>query len=227
MSHEIIHDPVVGLPRPRRAGGSGAHLPLPASPGPALDLEARSGCATRPLRSGSRSTRVSTPITLVTVALVALLAGAAVGDAHAGHAARTQLAAGTRVLLWADATEVPGDGVGEPESVGLSALPVSLVVTGSPVTVSRLLFGVGEADASPALALRPGVRLSTDLVLRPDCAVLGRDGGHPAAFTQARAVVRLPGAAGLREVPLDVLGDPSAVLLSLLAPCADDSYRVG
>jgi hypothetical protein len=245
MSREVIADPLVGVPRPRASRFpvlvSAAAAPTAIAPTTPRDAEPAAGSLDAAIGLGALGldalgldpvrpdpVRPAPPrrwVALMTVALLALLAGAAVGDTHARRAAQDQLLAGTRVLLWADGTELPGDG--DAESADLSALPVTLVVAGSPVTVLRLLLGAGEADASPALVLRPGVRVSADLKLHPDCVVLGRDGGHPAAFATARAVVRMPGESQLREVPLDVLGDPSAVTLSLLAPCTADNYGVG
>jgi len=219
--------PVVPRPRP---GAAGACAPAMGAPNGAdrlcEDLDRLPTALGPPVRAGlgagdpARGRRWVIPATVICVALTALACGAAAGDAHARLAAADQVVAGTRVLMWADDATVPG-GDGIPLTTP-PPLPVGLMVAGSPVTVLRLLLGTGDADVS--LALRPGARRRAEVRLRPDCAALGRDGGDPAAFASARAVVRLTGRPGLRQVPLDVLGNPSAVMLSLLAPCAAGTF---
>jgi len=213
MSREIIADPVAKLPRPRTAPG-----------GPAVEFELPAPDDGPPVAPAPDGRQRVTAIAALLAVLAALLVGAVAGDRHASDLGRRQAAAGTRVLIWADDEQVPGDGEGE--SGRHPTLRVSLAVTAGPVTVLRLLLGAGTAEAT-GLQARPGAVLSTDLALRPDCAALARTGADPRPLRSARAVIRIPGLEGVREVPVDVLGDPAAVMLPLLAPCAADGYGTG
>jgi hypothetical protein len=239
MSHEVMADepaPRSGTSRPDTALDPGFVADLDvARTGP--DAATASRVGRRPHGPSGRTTWLSqerarwipdrwlrrsvTPIALVTVALVALGVGAFAGDSQAWSAARGELLAGTRVLLWADSM---GSVTRTPGGQGPFTVQATLASAGSPVSLQRLHLGVGDGTVRPEVALRPGTKASTKLQLRPDCDVLGRNGPDPALLGGARAVVRLPGTRRTQEVPLDVVGDASSVLLSLLAPCSSGGY---
>jgi hypothetical protein len=80
------------------------------------------------------------------------------------------------------------------------------------------------------VTLRPGRSATAELTLHPDCGALGSDPrAEPAlasSTTSAHAVVRAPGSTTSREVPLDVVGDPSGLILTLMAGCSSSAADV-
>jgi hypothetical protein len=205
VSREVIADPVAAVPRPRTA----------------VEFDLCRPDGDPPATTVAVGPRRLTAIASVLAVLTALVGGAVAGDRHATDLARRQAAAATRVLVWSDGEQLPGDADGE--SGRHPTLRVSLAVTGGPVTVLRLLLGAGTAEAT-ALQVRPGAPVDTELALRPDCAALTSTGADPRTLGAARALVRIDHLEGVREVPLDVLGDPAAVMLPLLAPCTAGGY---
>jgi hypothetical protein len=153
------------------------------------------------------------------VAVASLGIGVLGGSGYAQQTARHQREADTRVLLWVDGAQVPG----EAQPGAPVVLRVNLIVTGAPLVLDRVMLGAGEGDSLGGVTLLPGRQAAADLALRPDCAAAARSGaGRVEPAAHLRAVVRAAGSARTREVPLDVLADPSALWMSLLAPCAGD-----
>ncbi|HEY6793541.1 MAG TPA: hypothetical protein VI248_02540 [Kineosporiaceae bacterium] len=153
---------------------------------------------------------------LAAVAVASLGVGVLGGSGYAQQTARTQRDAETAVMLWADSADVPG----EAEPGAPAVLRVTLAVTGAPVVVDRVLLGAGEGDSPNGVALVPGRPVPADLVVHADCSTVSRDAaGLVTRPGNLRAVIHRDGSSRHREVPLNVLADPSAVMLSLLAPC--------
>jgi len=161
------------------------------------------------------------------LAVGCLAVGALGGSTWSRQGAQQQLDAATHVFLWTDGTQVPGDpslgdGTAAPDGTAVPStrLRVTLMATGTPVILERVLLGDGQGESPAGVTLLPGVEATADLDLRPDCAAFSRDGeGVVARLGQQRAVVRPAGSQRSREVPLDVLADSSALMLSLVSPC--------
>jgi hypothetical protein len=204
-----------------QAGATSAR-PDPSAHGHRRGPSARYGPRGLRERWGRRSI---TPIALVSVTAAALGVGALAGTDQAQNTARDQLAAGTRVLMWTDPSAVAAEEQ-DPQSQATPDFRATLTAAGSPVTLQRIVLAVGQATVQPAIDLRPGARASADLSLTPDCNAVGRTDSDASLLNSARAVVRLPGSQHTQEVPLDVVGDPSAVILTMLAPCSLSTYAL-
>jgi hypothetical protein len=154
----------------------------------------------------------------VALAVACLLVGALGGSGWSRQQTQAQADAATRVLLWTDGEQVPG----ELESGAASTrLRVTLMATGAPVILERVLLGAGQGDSEAGVTLLPGRQATADLVLHADCSAMTHDDrGVVANLSDQRAVVRPAGSRHSREVPLDVLADSSTLMLSLLAPCS-------
>ena len=247
MSQEVLRDPMPVRDTGATVGDPPAVLELDVDPDAGPPPVARRAWRRRiPERWLHRSV---TPLTLVGVVAAALGLGVLAGGSQAHRDDLDQQLAGTRVLLWTDGGPVDSDPAGTGISDGLdldadvgadvyaaadaaaggldrSGLEAVLTSTGSVVQVERVELGVGQGTPQQPLTLQPGGRQTAMLRLQPDCELLGRSGARPAALASARAVVRVPGSSRTRRVPLDVLGDPSAMVLSLASGCPIGDYPV-
>ena len=168
-------------------------------------------------RVGHRRLR---PGWVAALAVGCLAVGAVGGSSWSRQGAQQQLDAGTHVFLWTDGTQVSDPSLPDGSVVVATRLRVTLMATGTPVILQRVLLGAGQGESAAGVTLLPGVETTADLDLRPDCAAFSRDGeGVVARLGQQRAVVRPAGSQRSREVPLDVLADSSALMLSLVSPC--------
>ena len=220
-----------GLGAPGRVAGPGPEPAAPADllegPDPTFPLDGFPLDEAPPTGTDrqDRQDRRVRPAWLAAVAVGCLAVGA-LGGAGWSHAdAQHQLDAATHVFLWTDGTQLPAGSDAFAGSVGTAAtgtrLRVNLLVTGSPVILQRVLLGAGQGESTAGITLLPGVEVTADLDLRPDCAALARDGeGVVADLSRQHAVVRPAGSQRTREVPLDVLADPAALMLPLVAPCS-------
>jgi hypothetical protein len=198
-----------------------ADRPAPAvAPTPETDLACAPAVRRRRWDARRWNRRTVSPITVLAVAAICCALGGLAGNAAGANDARARLLAGARVMLWADVTTLPGEGGADPG--GSPRVRVTAAAGTGPMVLERVLFSAGSADARPAVTLRPGQQASTDLVLHPDCGTAGT-GLRLTSWGDApspRAVVRVGGSSLPVEVPLDLVGDPSALMISLLAPCS-------
>lgn len=211
-----------GLTEPTEPTGPMEPTGDAASADPVLRLDEAPAGEAPPAAGPGASGRRPGPLLVAVVAIACLAAGALAGSGAVRPSARHQLDVTDRVLMWTDGAQVPaGTGAGSH-----ARIRVWFLATGRPTVLERVLFGPGTGDTD-GVTLQPGDRTAADLRLVSDCDVLTQDStGITTDLSRIRAVVRPVGERQSRQVPVELVADPSPLWLSLLSPCSAATRQV-